>query len=104
MTTLTKLSTHLIGNVTETIPGLSYKAVTKPIECKDGVTLSVQASENHYCEPRDNKGPYTEVEVWCIRNCTAPVTQFEYEADEPSGYVPIEQVAAFIDQHGGFKE
>ena len=33
------------------------------IVCKDGTTLSVQASEFHYCTPRDNKGPYTHVEI-----------------------------------------
>ena len=29
----------------------------------DGVSLSVQASEHSYSSPRDNKGPYTKVEV-----------------------------------------
>ena len=104
MTTLAKLQAHLATKHTQLIPGYFHKELAEFITCADGVTLSVQASETHYCEPRDNKGPYTEVEVWCIRNCTAPVTQFEYEEDEPSGYVPIEKVAAFIDQHGGFKE
>ena len=29
----------------------------------NGVELSVQASDNHYCSPRDNDGPWTSVEV-----------------------------------------
>ena len=39
--------------------GKSYERVV----CKDGFTLSVQAREACYCEPRNNIGPYTEVEV-----------------------------------------
>ena len=37
--------------------------VVDRIVCADGHTLSVQASETHYCTPRDNRGPWTHVEV-----------------------------------------
>jgi hypothetical protein len=33
------------------------------ITLSNGVELSVQASENHYCSPRDNDGPWISVEV-----------------------------------------
>ena len=33
------------------------------ITLSNGVELSVQASEYHYCSPRDNDGPWTSVEV-----------------------------------------
>jgi hypothetical protein len=39
------------------------KPILKPIKCRDGSTLSVQASRYHYSKPRDDKGPYTHVEV-----------------------------------------
>ena len=31
--------------------------------CKNGFYMSVQCSENHFCTPQDNIGPYTAVEV-----------------------------------------
>ena len=31
--------------------------------CEDGVRLSVQANAMAYCEPRNDIGPYTSVEV-----------------------------------------
>lgn len=37
--------------------------VNARIVCKDGTSLSVQANEYVYCAPRDNYGPYYEVEV-----------------------------------------
>lgn len=104
MNTLNKLQAHLATGVKKITAGFYYKEQAKAVICADGVTLSVQANENHYCTPRENTGPYTEVEVWCIRNCTSPVTEFDYDESDPSGYVPIEQVVAFIDNHGGFKE
>ena len=33
------------------------------IVCADGFSLSVQASNGHYCTPRSNYGPYSRVEV-----------------------------------------
>jgi len=103
MTTLDKLNKHLATEVTQYHPDYSHKTIANTIECKDGTTLSVQASAFHYCSPRNNTGPYTSVEVWCIPFDTI-VTEFEYEVDGPSGFVPIELVAKFIDNHGGFKQ
>jgi len=102
MTTLEKLNKHLSTEVTQPNTDYSYKAVATPVECEDGTTLSVQASYMHYCTPRDNTGPYSEVEVWCIP-LGVEVTEFTYSPDEPAGYVPIELVVQFIDNHGGFK-
>lgn len=33
--------------------------------CRDGFTMSVQASHTHYCSPRNDYGPYTHVEIDC---------------------------------------
>jgi hypothetical protein len=100
MNTLFQLQQHLAGTI-EQMQGYTYKKVAPRITCQDGTTLSVQASENHYCTPRSNYGPYSHVEVWCV---TAPFTEFDYNTDgEPASQVPIEQVVQFIDNHGGFK-
>ena len=100
MTTLEQLQKHLASKPKEYHLGYSHKELAPIVKCKDGVTLSVQASEFHYSSPRDNYGPYTEVEVWCFRDA-AEVTEFDYSDDDPSAYVPIEQVVQFIDNHGG---
>ncbi len=97
MNTLEKLQKHLANKIDTDD---SYE-VSEHVTCKDGTTLSVQASSGHYSIPRDNEGPYTHVEVWCVY---VPVTEFEYSDEEPSGYVPIESVVKFIDNHGGFAD
>jgi hypothetical protein len=100
MNTLEQLQQNLAGTI-EQIRDYTYKKVAPRVVCQDGTTLSVQASETHYCTPRSNYGPYSHVEVWAV---TAPVTEFEYDTDgDPAGWVPIEQVVQFIDNHGGFK-
>ena len=38
------------------------KDLNAPIPYKDG-EMSIQASEFHYCYPKDDNGPYTQVEV-----------------------------------------
>jgi len=100
MDTLEKLQAKLNSEVISLLGIFESKPLCKPVVCMNGVTLSVQASEYHYCEPRDNVGPYTEVEVWQVKG-TDDITQFDYSADDPSAYVPIEQVVAFIDAQGG---
>lgn len=101
MTTIERLQI-LLSTPIKTIRGYQYKDQTKRIYCVDGAHASIQASETHYCSPQNNIGPYTHVEIWCIDDIgNIPVTQFEYSEDEPSAYVPIEAVAAFLDDHGG---
>ena len=98
MNTFDRLQKHLANETIKTSTGLYYKLPTDLVKCADGTTLSVQASEHHYCTPRNNKGPYKKVEVWCV---SSEVTEFEYSEEDPSAYVPIEDVVRFIDNHGG---
>ena len=102
--TLTVLQAMLCKPAKEISPGYFYKDVLPAIKCKNGTTLSVQASEFHYCEPRTNEGPYSEVEVWRIRLAEPIAPHFDYVESDPSGYVPIDSVAEFIDMHGGIAE
>ena len=82
------------------------------IICKDGTSLSVQASETHYCTPRDNGGDYYKKEVGYIKDAenkalVPPDTWCNYADGEfPSevyGYVPVELIEEFIESHGGVK-
>jgi hypothetical protein len=76
------------------------------IVCPDGFSMSVQASTHHYCSPRSDVGPWTEVEVG-YPNRIEPIL-FNYI--EPGGdpwtesvypHVPVEIVAEVIKFHGG---
>ena len=80
------------------------------LTCSDGTTLSVQASNFHYCEPRVNHRDlngrkYTHIEVWCV-SAAVPDSWLEYGDTEnnPFAYIPIEMVEDFIDLHGGIKK
>ena len=81
---------------------------TRPrITCKDGTSLSVQASEYVYCTPRVNNAKlYTHVEVGFPS--IAPTEALARYAEDPDDllgtvylYVPVEIVEAFIEEHGG---
>ena len=81
------------------------------IECEDGFTISVQASEGSYCTPREDypRTPYTNVE--CGYPSSTPTTKALREYAELCGtddycrtvygYVPVEIVEAELDAHGG---
>jgi hypothetical protein len=72
----------------------------------DGHTMSIQASEFHYCTPRQDSGPYSTVEVGFPD--FVPSAEFmEYAEDQHNamgtvyGYLPIEVLEAEIETHGG---
>jgi len=91
-------------------PGLDYQHLRPCIHCKDGTTLSVQASRTHYCVPRiGGTGPYNHVEV--MPDVAPPETWAEYyDGDWEEGktgvfgYIPVEIVENFINEHGGIDE
>lgn len=103
MNTLEKLQLHLISPAVHKLsPEYFHKDNCTPVQCADGSTMSVQASENHYSTPRTNFGPYTEVEVW---HCGEVPAWAEYgDGEEPYAYLPIELVVEKIDRRGGFAE
>lgn len=78
---------------------------TKRVECSDGFSISVQANEYTYCEPRINKGwPYTKVELGFPSELDPLIEDFSEcpgELETVYGYVPIEIVNELIDKHGG---
>jgi len=75
------------------------------ITCADGTSLSVQASAHHYCSPRNNEGPWDEVEVG-FPSVEVP-EWLDYrdgpkqDVDNVFGYVPVQLVRDFIAAHGG---
>lgn len=79
--------------------------LVKPIECKDGLTLSVQASSFNYCSPRNDIGPWCEVEIGFPSERVEEIMPWAENPDSPCetvyGYVPIEVVEQVIENHGG---
>lgn len=82
----------------------STRPVLGRIKCKDGTTLSVQASRTHYCTPKENFGPYTHVEVG-YPSSPPPKTWDKYAHDDGGvyAYIPIELVKEYVELHGGEK-
>jgi hypothetical protein len=91
---------HLAKHKTGTKP----RYVVPKIRCADGTTLSVQASEGHYCSPRENEGPWTAVEVWRVHSASGRACHprsFGENTGDPYGWVPVSVVNAYIRRHGG---
>lgn len=75
------------------------------ITCADGASLSVQASQGHYCMPRTNIADWYQVEVGYPSEAPTEFISYAEDPDTPTGtvygYVPIELVVAEINKHGG---
>lgn len=84
----------------------------KTVYCVDDqLSLSVQASREHFCTPKTDEGPYTHVEVG-FPSIKPPETWRAYckgdfdskPLDSVYAYVPLEWVASWIAEHGGIRE
>ena len=77
------------------------------IKCADGFTLSVQASQYHYCTPRLDKSFYVAVEVGFPSEKEDLLMEWAETPDDPTGtvygWVPVDVVEKVIDKHGGIK-
>ena len=78
----------------------------KRIECADGFTMSVQASEGHYCSPRiTGLGFYNSYEVGYPSEAEPLLMPYVEDASRPTstvyGYVPAHVIADVIAKHGG---
>ncbi len=90
-----------------TTPAGDRDHVERRIICKDGTTMSVQASRSHYSTPRDDyQAPYTKLELGYPSVPPPPyLMEFAEYPDDPTGtlygYVPAELVLQFVREHGG---
>lgn len=102
---------HLQAHVKTGHPvSAGYSFVRMPaaaLVCKDGFSVSVQASATHYCTPRDNVGPYTEFELGFPSEASALIQEYAEDAENPTGtvygHVPLKTVLALLASHGGVK-
>tara|TARA_R100001369_G_scaffold79583_1_gene109642 strand:+ start:1805 stop:2149 length:345 start_codon:yes stop_codon:yes gene_type:complete len=105
--TIAQLQEHLASAKTTQIRGRTYRNTLPRITCADGTTLSVQAGECLYCSPRDDAGPWHQVEVGFPSKELPSLAEYAEEPDRPTstvyGWVPIDVVAAAIDDCGGIE-
>lgn len=90
--------------------GKSPFKIRTHIVCKDGFSMSVQASERHACEPREDleSGLYNSVEIGLTTervDILEPYVITENEDAYENVYycVPIELVESIIKSHGGIR-
>ena len=81
------------------------KEKNEVVICKDGFSMSVQASQFTYCSPRDDYGPYTAVEVGFPNRVEPALLPWAEDESKPTetvyGWVPSQTVALVIAKHGG---
>ncbi len=80
----------------------------KTVQCADGFSVSVQGNETAYSTPRNNAGPYTEVECGFPSSYDFHLNQYAEDPDDPTGtvygWVPAHVVRMCLDSHGGMIE
>lgn len=101
------LTRNVRRGLPEVRPPLAFK--------QHDLILSIQASEFHYCQPKDNVGPYKMVEVGLMHGklphelATYAEGLSHDDEDigkypmEVCGYVPVDTVNAIINRLGGIK-
>jgi len=81
------------------------KQYNERVTCADGFRMSVQASEGAYCTPRNNDGPYTEVEIGYPSDPEIMIMRWAEDKSRPTdtvyGWVPTGVVRDVIVKHGG---
>ena len=94
-------------NINEIIK--NYKKNYRPIGriiCKDGFSMSVQAGEFFYCSPRQDIGPWHEVEVGYPSHEESDLLPYAERPNHPTetvyADVPVELVESVMEKHGGF--
>ena len=89
---------------------LLYKGITQQalrLVLANGVSLSIQASEYHYCTPRETVpySKYTEFEVGYPSEEIGALMPYCDDCENPTktiyGYVPLEVLDAYIASVGG---
>lgn len=74
--------------------------------CADGFEISIQASEHHYCTPRETgKFPYKSVELGYPSERDDTIMDYAEYPSSPQDtiypYVPVDLVDEMLESHGG---
>lgn len=92
-------------NLAWKVPGYIREAVV----CADGFKMSVQASDTHYCEPREKRSSYYyKYEVGFPSEKEDLLMSYAEDEENPTktvyGWVPEDVIEKIIEKHGGLKE
>ena len=81
------------------------KPLNARIVCSDEFSMSVQASEYSYCKPRDDIGPWIEVECGYPSEEEPLLMKWAEDPNRPTdtvyGWVPVGVVLRVVKNHGG---
>ena len=81
------------------------KKLNSSVVCADGFRMSVQANGTAYCDPRDDAGPYTQVEIGFPNREEPMLKQWAEDPSDLTGtvyaWVPRQVVLNVIAKHGG---
>ena len=79
--------------------------------CNNGLIFSLQTTRTHYCTPRNDKGPWTHVEIGFPSRKVESLMPYADGAwrdcpptDDVYAYVPMDVVQKMIDDNGGLIE
>ena len=76
----------------------------KFVEFNSGFGVSIQANSSNYCEPRNDEGPYTAVELGFPSAEDSLIIKYAENKSEPTetvyGWVPVGVVKALMIKHG----
>ena len=78
------------------------------VMCEDGFSVSIHAGDGKYCCPRNNEGPYIEVELGYPSHSEFMIIPWAEDRHNPTetvyGYVPSTVVLEMLLKHGGMVE
>ncbi len=100
---------HKLSVKQKVVHGEVYYAPIPYLVCKDGFTMSVQASANHYCSPRETAAwPYGAFEVGFPSAREEALMQYAEDPETPTktvyGWVPRDTIIEIIEKHGGLED
>lgn len=85
-----------------------WRRITARLLLADGTSLSIQASDGHYCAPRcdmNEFSEYHEFEIGFPSSHIAEIETYKDGTDEQQqsvfGYVPVEVINSLIEARGG---
>lgn len=86
--------------------GFKSLEIRPAVICEDGFQISIQASESHYCYPKNNDtDKYESVELGFPSEKEDLIMEYAEDEDDPTGtvyaYVPVTVVDKMLEKHGG---
>lgn len=85
----------------------AYTHIVPRVKCKDGFTVSIQASKGNYSSPRENRSwPYSSFELGFPSKEDSLINKYAEDKNYTKtvyGFVPLKVVLKLLAKHGGIK-